>query len=241
MSEYFITLAQAAEYLRGKTVAVVGSAPSCLNNAPGFIDAHDVVVRVNNFKLGTYGSSLGIRVDVHYSFYGTSIRTAAAELKRAGTFLCMCKCPNAKALESEWHERTNRPHGIDYRYIYKNRAAWWFCPTYVPTVEEYRAKFNMLQRHIPTTGFAAILDILACAPRHVYITGFDFFTSGRHNVDEVWRPGNPEDPICHRPDLEAEWLFGNAARLPVTFDAKLLALQLEMKRARRARTAAGVA
>ena len=214
----FVTFEEAAARLRGKSVAVVGSAPSCLDNAPGFVDGHDIVVRVNNYKLGP---AQGQRTDVHYSFYGSSIRKTAAELDRDGVKFCMCKCPNAKPLESEWHERMGKQVGIDFRYIYRDRAAWWFCDTYVPTVERFLESFNLLGRHIPSTGFAAILDVLACGSASVYLTGFDFFRSGMHNVDERWRPGDPADPIGHRPELEAAWLAGAARRHLIMFDAKL--------------------
>lgn len=199
----FIKFEQVSDLMRGRRVAVVGSAPSVLDNVPGFVDAHDIVVRVNNYKTGP---AQGTRCDVHYSFYGTSIRKRAEDLQRDGVKLCMCKCPDAKALESPWHEQNNKHNGIDFRYIYRNRKDWWFCDTWVPDTDTFLGKFEMLDRHIPTTGFAAIVDVLACAPRELYLTGFDFFTSGLHNVNESWKPGDPNDPICHRPDLELAWL-----------------------------------
>ena len=217
----FVTFEQAAERIRGKTVAVVGSGPGCLDNAPGSIDAHEVVCRVNNYKLGP---AQGFRTDVHASFYGGSIRKTAAELERDGVKLCLCKCPDAKPVTSEWHERNNKPLGVDFRYIYRERAAFWFGDVFVPTTEHFLKSFELLGRHIPSTGFAAILDVLACEPRSVYLTGFDFFSSGVHNVDEPWRPGDPSDPIGHRPDLEAAWLAENARRYPLSFDAKLIAI-----------------
>jgi hypothetical protein len=192
-----------------------------LDNVPGFIDGHDVVVRANNYKLG---EAQGFRTDVFYSFFGSSIRKSAEDLKRDGVQLCMCKCPDAKPLESEWHDRNNKPLGVDFRYIYLARAGWWFCDTYVPTVERFLESFNLLGKHIPTTGFAAILDVLACEPRSVCLTGFDFMTSGMHNVDEKWRAGDPADPIGHRPELEAAWIAENAGRYPLMFDRKLVEL-----------------
>ena len=117
----FIAFEEVAAYLRGKSVAVVGSAPSVLDNEPGLVDSNEVVVRVNNPKCGP---AQGFRTDVHYSFYGTSIRKSADELKREGCKLCACKLPNSKPIESEWHVQMNKPHGVDYRYIYANRAAW---------------------------------------------------------------------------------------------------------------------
>lgn len=212
----FLTFEEVAALFAGKSVAIVGSGPGVLTNEPGFVDSHDIVVRVNNHKCSP---AAGMRTDVHYSFYGTSIRKDAAELRREGVRLCMCKLPNGKPLKSEWHERHGKLEGIDYRYIYRNRAHWWFCDTFIPFTDRFLAKFELLGKHQPTTGFAAILDVIDCAPRSVYLTGFDFFTSGVHNVDEAWKQKNNDDPICHRPDLERAWVQANAARF--TFDRSL--------------------
>lgn len=214
----FVSFEHAARTFRGKSVVIVGSGPGSLGNQPGFVDSHDVVVRVNNYKAGL---QQGMRADVHYAFYGTSIRKSASELQRDGVKLCMCKCPDSKPLASDWHERMGKQVGIDFRYIYRNRAAFWFCDTFIPDDERFMSKFELLGKHIPTTGFSAILDVLACDPRSVHLTGFDFFSSGVHNVDEMWRPGNPDDPICHRPDLESEWIKRNEGSFPLTFDEKL--------------------
>lgn len=214
----FVTFEEAAMHLRGKRVAIVGSGPFVLRNAPGFVDSHEVVVRVNNHKTSP---EAGMRTDVHYSFYGGSIRKSAAELRNEGVKLCMCKLPDSRPLTSEWHERCGKAEGVDYRYIYRQRAAWWFCDTFIPDDARFIAKFELLGKHQPTTGFAAILDVLECEPASVYLTGFDFFTSGVHNVTERWVAKNTDDPICHRPDLERDWIRANAGRYPLSFDAKL--------------------
>lgn len=219
MTSRFVTFAQVAERFRGKSVAVVGSGPGCLENKPGFVDSHDVVVRVNNHKIG---GGQGFRTDIHYSFYGTSIRKTREELMGEGVTLCMCKLPDSQPIESEWHRRNGKLLGIDYRYIYRNRSAFWFCDTFVPDDARFLAKFELLGKHQPTTGFAAILDVLACEPRSCFLTGFDFFTSKVHNVDEPWREKNTDDPICHRPDLEAAWIRENAGSL--SFDKTLASL-----------------
>lgn len=221
-----MTFEECVPVFKGKRVAIVGSAPSVLDNEPGFVDSHDVVCRISNYKVG---EKQGRRCDVHYSFYGTSITRTAQHLKRDGVFLCMCKLPNSKPLKSEWHEVHNKPHGVDYRYIYTNRASFWFCDTFVPDDERFLKKFRLLGDHQPTTGFAAILDILECKPSSCYLTGFDFFSSGLHNVDEPWKPGDLGDPIRHRPDLEAQWLVDNADRYPLTFDKKLTSVMEYMQ------------
>jgi cation diffusion facilitator CzcD-associated flavoprotein CzcO len=141
------------ETFQGKRVAIVGSGPGCLDNAPGLVDSHDVVVRVNNYKSG---KAQGFRTDVFYTFFGGSIKKDREELKRDGVRLCMAKCPDAKLMDSEWHRKMNKPHGVDFRYIYRDRRGWWFCPTYVPTLAEFEESFELLGLHIPTTGFSAI-------------------------------------------------------------------------------------
>lgn len=200
----------------GKSVALVGSGPGVLDNPPGLIDDHDVIVRVNNYRLT---KETGFRTDIHYSFYGSSIKKTAEELKQDGVKLCMCKCPDAKFMDSEWHRVNNKPHGVDFRYIYQQRKGWWFCPYYVPTLEEFVASFDLLEQHIPSTGFSAILAILQCDPSRLYLTGFDFFASRVHNVNEPWRPGNPDDPIGHAPELERAWLAKHRDR--VSLDSAL--------------------
>lgn len=203
-------------------MALVGSAPSVLRNKPGWIDSHDLVVRVNNYKTRGFERSVGARTDVHYSFYGTSIRKTAAELIADGVTLCLCKCPNAHAIESEWHRERNKMAGVDFRYIYRNRAGFWFCDTYMPSVPWFRETFEILGRRIPSTGFAALYD-LARLDCQVYVTGFDFFASGVHNVDERWRPGDPSDPIGHAPERERAWLKHYAKNNPdrITLDPTL--------------------
>lgn len=205
--------------IEGKYVALIGSGPGILQNPKGFIDSHEVVIRVNNHRIT--GDVTGKRTDIHYSFYGTSIRKKAEDLKREGVKLCINKCPNAQFMESAWHVANGKMRGIDFRYIYEERKDWWFAPTYVPTVAEFMKYFDLLGGHVPTTGFAAILDVLSCKPANCFLSGFDFFQSKVHNVNERWRPNNPDDPIGHVPDGERQWFASNVERLPVTMDEAL--------------------
>jgi hypothetical protein len=212
----FCNRAKVAETFHGKRVAIVGSGPGALGNVPNFVESHDVVVRVNNYKTSI---ETGYRTDVFYSFFGSSIKKPAEELKADGVTLCLAKCPDAKFMESEWHRRMNKPHGVDFRYIYRDRAKWWFCPTYVPSVEEFRKSFDLLGGHIPSTGFSALLLVQSFQPESIYLTGFDFFSSRIHNVNEPWRPGNPDDPIGHAPERERAWLAQN--REGIAMDERL--------------------
>lgn len=217
----FVSRSYVEDFFRGKTVAIVGSGPGSLDNPAGLVDSHDVVLRINNYRLFP---ATGFRTDVHYSFYGTSIKKTSAELLRDGVKLCICKCPDAKFMESEWHERCDKQRGVDFGYIYEDRKDFWFCPTYIPTTVEFLEHFNLLGGHVPTTGAAAIFDVLRYSPKHIFLTGFDFMTSGIHNVTERHRLANPSDPIGHRPLLELAWIRDNYSMFPITCDARLTAL-----------------
>lgn len=215
----FVTYEEVFERFRGKRVAVVGSAPSCAENVMGYVDSFDTVVRISNYKLlkGT-----GEKTDVHYSFYGSSIRKTREELIEDGVSLCMCKCPNAKVMDSP----NGNPVATDFRYIYKARKDFWFCDTYVPSKERFIKYFNLLRGHIPTTGFSCILDILSFPVKEVYLTGFDFFTSKISKVNEPWKPGKKDDPIGHVPRYEARWIKENLNNYPILLDGKLRSLLL---------------
>lgn len=217
----FVDEADVRKVFAGKRVAIVGSGPGLLANRPGFVDAHDVVVRVNNYK--TLNDRTGRRTDVFYSFFGVSIKKKPEELIADGVRLCMCKCPDGKFIESEWHRKSGRMNGVDFSGIYAARNGWWFCDTYIPSVEHFLANFNLLGRHVPTTGFSAILDVLSMEPKSVYLTGFDFFESKVHNLNEPWRRKNPDDPIGHVPEVERRWLAHNLSRYPIEMDDTLAA------------------
>lgn len=215
----FLARDELRPWFEGRTVVVVGSGPGILENPPGLVDSHDVIVRVNNYRC--VDDRTGRRCDVFHSFFGTSIRKAASDLLSDGVRLCMSKVPDAHAIESEWHRRNGKMIGVDFRAHFQRRRGWWFCDTYVPTVAEFMVGFDLLGRHMPTSGFAAILDVLSFGPARVHLTGFDFFVSGIHNVTDPWRAKNRDDPIGHRPEAELEWLRGNAPRQLITCDPAL--------------------
>lgn len=215
----FISRSEAHQRFEGKRVAVVGSGPGVLGNAKGYVDSFDVVVRVNNYKLSPQA---GVRCDVFASFFGSSIRKSADELKRDGVTLCLCKLPNAKAMESAWHTKNNKEIGVDYRAHYRRREKFWFCDTFIPSIAEFMEPFRALDCHMPTSGFAAIFEVLQARPNQVFLTGFDFFQSKIHNVNEPWREKNLDDPIRHRPDLELAWVKQALVRHQIMTDVALM-------------------
>lgn len=197
----------------------MGSGPTVLDNEIGFIDSHDIVVRINNYKTDEY---TGFRTDVYYSFFGVSCKKDREDLMDDGVKLCMCKLPNENFIKSQWHIDHNKTEGTNFKSIYQRRKNFWFCDTYIPVKERMASYMGALKGHMPTTGFSCILDILSfnC---EVHITGFDFFTSKIHNVNELWRSGNKRDPIRHLPELELQWLRDNPTER-LSFDVELASL-----------------
>jgi len=212
----FVNKSYLLNKFRGKRVAVFGSAPSCLLNDGNHIDAFDIIVRVNNYKIKGFESNVGSRCDVYYSFFGGSIKKSKEELIEDGVKLCMCKCPNDFVVDhSEMVDFDPKNVGGDFRPIYRRRDDFWFCNTYIPTKEAFLFYFNLLNGHIPTTGFSCILDLIDCKPSELYITGFDGFNSKIHNVNEKWRDKSDRvDPICHMPNAEIHLIKAYAMLYP---------------------------
>lgn len=226
-SARFVSFDEVISRFSGKRIAIVGSGPSCARNEPGLVDSFDLVLRVNNYVTGP---GQGFRCDVFYSFFGASIKKTTEELIGDGVTLCMSKVPDCQPIESSWHRMRRKMNGVDFRYIYRDRVDFWFCDTFIPDADRFRRGFNLLRKHVPTTGFAAILDVVDCAPAEIFITGFDGFTSGIHNVTQRWRKGNPRDPIGHRPELELDWISWASRRYPMTFDPVLSTIVRKRRR-----------
>lgn len=208
-----LTFSNLVEIFKNRSVAVIGSAPSVKQNEARYINGYDEIIRINNYKTKgvalnkkpyDYTANVGSRTDWHYSFYGASIRKTSEELKKDGIKGHLCKCPNANAHMTEWHKMRGMQKGCDFGWIYRIRKDYWVAPVYIPEKEHYLKCFHLLGGHVPTTGFCCIWEMVNIGPKKIYITGFDFMTSGVHNVDEKWRPGIPDDPIGHVPHKEFE-------------------------------------
>ena len=207
-----LTLSNIRAFFRDKRVCVVGSAPSGLDNDGEYIDSFDVIVRVNNYKTKgrdkhgrnyDFTGNIGSRTDYHYSYYGGAIRKTNEELKRDGVKAFLCKCPNDVCHVTEWHKQNNQIQGGDFRPIYRRRADFWQdTPVYIPHKAHYMQLFEILNKHVPSTGLACIWEVIGGKPKELYITGFDFMTTPIHNVNETWKKGREDDPVKH--DFYAE-------------------------------------
>ena len=197
--------------IEGKRVVVMGSAPSVLNNNGKDIDNYDLVVRVNNFKIKGYEEKVGTRIDIFYSFFGRSIKKENDELKKYGLRFIMCKYPNQEFLE---HTNGVAKPGISdgCKWVYEMRKDWWQHPIWIPKLKYFKENFEKISR-IPTTGISAILDLLRFNPKELYVTGYDFMTSGRHNTDEKWNEGDGNHN--HKGEMHLIASLKNAGKIKV--------------------------
>jgi hypothetical protein len=205
------------DFFQEKRVVLFGSAPSCLQNNGLYIDNFDIIVRTNNYKVFKrtsqeifydFTANVGNRTDVFYTFFGSSVKKTIQELKKDGVKLIFSKCPNGKLLDhTVIFPKDKSNFGGEWTWIYRLREnVLKEFDHYIPDLDTFKKYFNLLGGHIPTTGFQAILEIVALKPKELYITGFDFFTSGLHNTNESWNEKNFDDPIRHVPMAELQAL-----------------------------------
>ena len=169
------------KFFDNKSVVVVGSAPSVLINSGKNIDSFDIVVRINKIKTG-FEELIGNRTTILYSYFGKNIRVDLNEHK---IDLLMCKYPDADI--RGWVDGLIHPGQCeDFQWVYEYRKGYWKYPVWIPSKSRFKKNWNKLGGYIPTTGFCAVLDILQFSPRLVYMTGFDFFETKIHNINEKW-------------------------------------------------------
>jgi hypothetical protein len=178
-----------AEMVKGKTVAVVGNAPTAneFDHAQR-IEAADVVVRFNRFQTGEKFPNVGTRTDVLAVPLGHSPAIPPdAELERIAPRLILACCP--PQTEHRGDERDKNYLRLRDKY----RIAW------LPFEELTRIKGELGKR--PTTGLF-LLDWLMerCEPASVYVTGFSF---ARLPKDHYF--GGPFAHHIH--DVHREWEY----------------------------------
>ena len=169
---------QMKQFFKNKKVIILGSAPSVVETQADFINNFDIVVRLNNYKFFNECK----RVDVYYSYFGMSIKKTSDDIINDNVKLIMCKYPLC-----DWGNAIEG-HSGNWTNVYKNKR-YKAVDYYIPINEYFKRNYNLLKR-IQTTGLASILDILRFKPSFIYISGFDFFTSKKHNINEAWKDGD---------------------------------------------------
>lgn len=195
--------------LDGASIAIVGNAGYLKDARFGrLIDAHDLVLRMNNFHLDGFEAAIGSRTDIFITnFSAHTVKLDRPEL-RAARFILSSR-PNS-------FQKYRR---LGIRDVFgRNITSGMFKigrhDVFSPPLNRFVEWTRQLGAY-PTTGAMAILlvsDVLLNYCGHVYITGFSFFEGLKH----YFNPTIVREPIRHNLPDEKNLLRERLAGLVAT-------------------------
>jgi len=169
---------EVSAFFKDKSVLLLGSAPSVVKLDADFMESFDIIVRVNNYSF--FNSCT--RTDVFYSMLGGSIKKTCGGLEKDGVKFIFCKSPFRNVVVKNPDGSINLLQSIDNRKTYvPNKRRWFEIPYFLQTEKNFRWVQAQINK-IVTTGLSAIVDIHRYEPRILHVAGFDFFSSGLHNI-----------------------------------------------------------
>lgn len=175
-------------FFKGKRVCVIGGADTILMKKNGkYIDEYDVIIRVNKGieLIEKQKEFLGSRTDyLFHSFYDINDENKGSPLtidlwKNSGLKKIIYAYPSS--------EKNFQWQFIKFNKLKSNLP---LCET---TKEQYLNILNVLNLHIPTTGFVALKTVFDSNPKELFITGFSFFKT----------PMNSEYRTCSKEEFNA--------------------------------------
>lgn len=178
------------EYLKGKTVAVVGPASSIVGSEYGYyIESHDIIVRVNRgAKINkNLTQDIGGRTDVLYHCLHEEESTGAGQYNvdewvNAGIQWVICPYPETPLFIKDIVEFKKRnSKRIDFLTLDEKIFNYY--------------KDEMYTR--PNTGTLAMLHLLTSDLKSLFITGFTFMKTG---YIPTYRNKEDADRICGSDD-----------------------------------------
>jgi len=166
----------------GATIAIVGNAGYLLDAAYGRqIDDHDIVIRMNNFRLDGYQRSIGSRVDmVLTNFSPYSIVFDNPDLKRARLFV------SSRPMNFLRHPQLGLCDRLGL-HVTAGMRALGATRVFVPNLPYFVDHTRRLGVY-PTTGLMAlylVVDILADRCARLFLTGFSFFQGRSHYFSKL--------------------------------------------------------
>jgi hypothetical protein len=168
-------LANCAE-MRGASLAIVGNAGYLAELQQGRrIDAHDLVLRMNNFRTHGFERQVGERCDIFLSGFCQDVDMRRPELQKARLVVSSIPANFRKLPAAKIHTRGGE-------LITAGMLAMGRRVAFVPDTGNFAGYIRQIGRY-PTTGAAAILLAIAQLPGicgNVYITGFSFFDGPTH-------------------------------------------------------------
>jgi hypothetical protein len=184
-----------AAQFQGASLAIVGNAGYLSELVQGEqIDRHNLVLRMNNFRLAGFEASVGRRADIFLTNFFTDI-DFENPVARAARFV-VASIPN-----NDLKRRGIRHRGVEH--ITRGMEQLGRREVYVPDSNWFAELVATLGKY-PTTGAMAILfalEFLAAGGAQVYVTGFSFFEGQGH----YFRSGQVV-PVNHNIDGEKEFV-----------------------------------
>lgn len=161
---------------RTASIAIVGNAGYLAHLEQGErIDAHDVVVRMNDFRVEGFERHVGSRLDLFLSTFSGDVSLSQPVLNSARWLVA--SVPNNFVRGRQ--PRLNYRHG---EQITAGIARLRRCEAFAPSREYFCRWMQQIGRY-PTTGAMGILlalDYLLPSCGSIYVTGFSFFQGASH-------------------------------------------------------------
>lgn len=203
------------ERIRGASIAVVGNAGYLADLEQGsHIDSHDLVLRMNNFRLEGLEKQVGRRTDI---FMSTFYRDVVPDRRLlADVSLIVTSVPN-----------NLRKRGLNWRHgqaLTQGLEQLGRREMFAPTFDQFEAKRRAIGKY-PTTGAMAlwlIAEHLLPVCGNVYVTGFSFFAGRSHYFSSEQVTATNHDPQRER-QLLAETLKPHWRSGRIAFDPQLTA------------------
>ena len=191
----------------GKTVAIVGNAPSLEGSGHGkWIDSHDIVVRFNDGRVVGFEEDVGHRTDI-------LVCNPYAETR-----------PNRRVEEAVPPRVVVVINPMTRRGVKAEFERWvGDCPvlfSYTPDIQVDCGDRRKLSLTTGTYGIVLLSNILQ--PASLSVTGFTMFKPGTDF--HYWNPETPSGIKAHKPATEAK-VFAeilNSIKCPVTITSDII-------------------
>jgi len=166
----------------GVSLAVVGNAGYLAGAALGpAIDAHDIVLRMNNFRTDGFEQAVGSRLGVFMTNFASVVSNLDQPAVRRSRFVVSSRPNNFRK------DRLRGLHNVFGRNLTAGMARLGGVPVYAPPVDLFCHYTSQLGVY-PTTGAMAILlalDVLGPRCRSIFLTGFSFFQGRSHYFSDA--------------------------------------------------------
>lgn len=179
---------------QAESIAVVGNGPSALRYSIGNrIDACDLVVRMNNYKITAgFAPFIGVKIDVFLSsLFFRIVQKTEKDLRREGVRMIWSSIPDMPYVD-QWpidvaRAKDNFPAYDIYlpsRYDFikaVDKPDWHIFARYAGYAlmgQKFLEAFGIWWP-VPSSGLMAILMAMNCRPKSMIITGFDFYAADK--------------------------------------------------------------